>query len=47
MKDKKQLKKAINNYDSPYGILISNTTTNVYKEDNIIYIPYKTFSLIK
>ena len=45
-KDKKQVKTAMNKYDSPHGIIISNTTTKIHKEDEIIYIPYKTFSLI-
>lgn len=45
-KDKKQIKYAMNHYDSPYGIIISNTTLNIKKEDDIIYIPPKTFSLL-
>jgi len=45
-KDKKQVKTAINKYNSPHGIIISNTTNKIYKEENIIYIPYRTFSLI-
>jgi predicted AAA+ superfamily ATPase len=38
-KDKKQITKAISKYKSEYGIIISNTTTKIMKEDNIIYIP--------
>ncbi|MDR0912817.1 MAG: AAA family ATPase [Methanobrevibacter sp.] len=38
-KDKKQIKLAINHYKSPYGIIISNTTSKIHQEDNIIYIP--------
>ena len=45
-KDKKQITHAINNYGADYGIIISDTTTNIEKEDNIIYIPPKTFSFI-
>ena len=45
-KDKKQITHAINNYGADYGIIVSDTTTNIEKEDNIIYIPPKTFSFI-
>lgn len=45
-KSKKQIKKAISNYKSDYGIVISNTTGKIEKEDNIIYLPIKTFSFI-
>ena len=45
-KSKKQISKAISNYKSDYGIIISNTTQNIKKEDNIIYLPLKTFSLL-
>ncbi|KZX17218.1 ATP-binding protein [Methanobrevibacter filiformis] len=38
-KDKKQITKAIVKYKSEYGIIISNTTEKIRKEDNIIYIP--------
>ena len=38
--------KAINNYNSDYGILISNRTFSIKKENNIIYIPLRTFSYI-
>ncbi|AWX31792.1 ATP-binding protein [Methanosphaera sp. BMS] len=43
-KDRKQVSAAIKNYGSPHGIIISNNTNKIIKEDNIIYIPYKTFS---
>ncbi|KZX14884.1 hypothetical protein [Methanobrevibacter filiformis] len=43
-KDKKQISKAINRYKSPYGIVISNTTSKIEKIDNIIYIPLTSFS---
>lgn len=45
-KSKRQIKSAINRYKADYGIIISNTTLNIEKRDNIIYIPYKTFSLM-
>jgi predicted AAA+ superfamily ATPase len=38
-KNKKQITKAINHYKSDHGIIISNTTARIKKEDNIIYIP--------
>ncbi|MDR0912818.1 MAG: AAA family ATPase [Methanobrevibacter sp.] len=38
-KDKKQIKLAINHYKSPYGIIISNTTSKIHRDDDIIYIP--------
>ncbi|WP_407414144.1 ATP-binding protein [Methanobrevibacter sp.] len=45
-KDKKQITHAINNYGADYGIIISDTTSNIEKQDNIIYIPPKTFSFL-
>ena len=45
-KDKKQIAHAINNYGADYGIIISDTTINIEKDDNIIYIPPKTFSFL-
>ncbi|MBE6494725.1 MAG: ATP-binding protein [Methanosphaera stadtmanae] len=45
-KDKKQIKYAMNYYDSPYGIIVSNTTFNIEKKDDVIYIPPKTFSYL-
>ena len=45
-KDKKQITHAINNYGADYGIIISDTTNNIEKQDNIIYIPPKTFSFL-
>jgi len=38
-KDKKQITKAINQYKSNYGIIISNTTERIKKKKNILYIP--------
>ncbi|MBX7077435.1 MAG: AAA family ATPase [Methanobacteriaceae archaeon] len=45
-KTKSQLTKAINRYNSNYGILVSNRTPLIKKESNIIYIPLKTFSYL-
>lgn len=45
-KDKKQVINAMNHYNSQYGIIISNRTTKIEKEDDIIYIPPKTFALL-
>ena len=44
-KNNKQIKSAINKYKSEYGIIISNKKSSITKEDNIIHIPYTTFSL--
>lgn len=45
-KDKRQVTNAINNYNSEYGIIISNKTKKIEKEDNIIFIPPRTFSYL-
>ena len=45
-KKDKQIKKFINKRNSPHGILISTRTNKIEKQDNIIYIPPKTFSFI-
>lgn len=45
-KSKRQIKKAINKFNSEYGIIISSTTKTIEKDDDIIYIPIKTFSLM-
>lgn len=45
-KSKRQIKKAINKFNSEYGIIISSTTNTIEKDDDIIYIPIKTFSLM-
>ena len=45
-KDKKQITHAINNYGVDYGIIISDTTVNIEKQDNVIYVPPKTFSFL-
>ncbi|KZX12140.1 ATP-binding protein [Methanobrevibacter curvatus] len=38
-KDKKQISQAIKRYKSKQGIIISNTTSSIKKEEDIIYIP--------
>ena len=45
-KDKKQITHAINYYGADYGIIISDTTNNIEKHGNIIYISPKTFSFL-
>ncbi|MBQ6098327.1 MAG: ATP-binding protein [Methanobrevibacter sp.] len=45
-KDKSQIRRAIKKYDSPNGIIISNTTENIVKEDDIIYLPPQIFSFL-
>lgn len=44
-KNKKQITKAINYYKSDYGVVISNKTNFITKEDKIIFIPLSTFGL--
>lgn len=44
-KNKKQILSAIKHYKADYGIIISNATTSIKKEGNVIFIPYVTFSL--
>ena len=45
-KDKKQILSSINRYKSDWGIVVSNKTHFIKKEDNIIYIPPGTFSFL-
>ena len=45
-KDKKQVKNAMNKYNSSYGIIISNKTELIRKEEDIIHIPLTTFSFL-
>ena len=45
-KTKRQIKGAMNKFKSPHGIIISNTTTKIKKDGDVIYIPIKTFSLM-
>lgn len=45
-KDDKQIKSAISKYQSPHGVIISNTYPNIIKKDNIIYIPCEMFGFM-
>jgi len=45
-KDKKQVKNAMNKFNCDYGVIISNKTPYIKKEEDIIYIPLTTFSFI-
>lgn len=45
-KNKRQVKNAMNKYNSEYGIIISNTTKTIKKDEDIICMPVKTFSLM-
>ncbi|RAP49442.1 MAG: hypothetical protein BZ138_07665 [Methanosphaera sp. rholeuAM270] len=45
-KTKSQLTRALNKYNSPYGILVSNRTSNIKYKNNILYIPLLTFALL-
>ena len=45
-KTKKQVKNAIDRYNSSHGIIISDTSQKIKKEDNIIYLPLETFSFL-
>ena len=45
-KDKSQIKHTINRYKSTHGIIISKTTTNIVKKDNIIYLPPEIFAFM-
>ena len=42
-KNNRQIKPAMNKYDSPHGIIISNTTKTIEKDDDVVYIPIKIF----
>ncbi|RAP51808.1 MAG: hypothetical protein BZ137_09650 [Methanosphaera sp. rholeuAM130] len=44
-KNKRQIASAIEEYKSDYGIVISDTTDKIIKDDNIIFVPYITFTL--
>ena len=44
-KDKGQIEKSIKRYNSKYGIIICECP-KIRKEDNIIYIPFMTFSFV-
>lgn len=45
-KNKRQIKKAINKYNSQYGIVVSNKTKRITRDDDVIHIPLTTFSFL-
>ena len=45
-KDNRQILNAMNCYDSDFGIVISNRTVKIEKQDGIICIPPRTFALL-
>lgn len=45
-KDRRQVIRAMNIHDSPHGIIVSNSTDTIKKDEDIIYIPIKSFSYI-
>lgn len=45
-KYKRQIKKAINKYNSQYGILVANETKRITSEEDVIYILLTTFSFL-
>lgn len=45
-KDKKQVINAMEHYNSKHGIIISNKTNRIKKDDNVICIPPQTFALL-
>jgi hypothetical protein len=45
-KDRRQIKKAINRYNSQYGLVVSNATKKITLEGDVIYIPLTTFSFL-
>lgn len=45
-KDTKQVTEAMKKYNSSHAIIVSNTTSEIYKQENIIYIPQKTFTML-
>ena len=45
-KDKTPVKKTMNKYGCDYGVVISSTTNLIKKEDDVIFLPLTTFSLM-
>lgn len=45
-KDRKLVKNSIKRYKSDYGRIIFNKASNMEKDDDIIYIPFRTFSFL-
>ena len=42
----RQMKYAINSYNSDYGIIISNKTDAIEKKGDILFVPVKTFTFL-
>ncbi len=45
-KKKGQIKNAINRLGSEYGIVVANSKGSIKREDDVIFIPPKTFSFL-
>ena len=45
-KDSKQVIKTMNEYNCEYGIVVSQKTDLIKKEDDVIYLPLTTFSMM-
>ncbi|MBQ2653917.1 MAG: ATP-binding protein [Methanobrevibacter sp.] len=45
-KEDSQIKRAISKYHSPHGVIISKTTSNIVKKNNIIYLPGELFGFM-
>ena len=45
-KDSSQIKRAIKKYQSSYGIIISNNSQNIVKDDNVIFVPPEIFAFM-
>lgn len=41
-----QIKRAMRKYHSPHGVIISNTTSNIVKKEDIIYLPPEIFAFM-
>lgn len=45
-KKKGQIKSAMKRYNSEYGIVVSNSRERITKEDDVIFVPLRTFSML-
>ena len=45
-KDKRQIKNAMNRYNSDFGVVVSNKTSSIKQVGDVIFVPPKTFSFI-
>lgn len=45
-KDISQIKRAIRKYHSPHGVIISNTTSDIVKKGDIIFLPPEIFAFM-